>query len=72
MPSTRNYRAGKAIKRDQRENARYAWLVDRINGEPRCSGELFVDEADHVQAIARHRELEREADRILASAEAGR
>ena len=69
MPSTRGYRAETAIRRGQKENARRAWLAELTNGEPRFSGALYVDEAAYVQAIARHRELEREADRILASAE---
>lgn len=72
MPSTRDYRAGRAIERNQRENARHAWLAERINGEPRYSGALFADEASYVQALTCHRDLEREADRILASAEGSR
>jgi hypothetical protein len=71
MPSTRSYRAGKRIERNQREHARHAWRAERINCEPRYTGALFVNEAAYVRAIARHRDLEREADRILAGGEVG-
>lgn len=68
MPSTRNWRCGAAIARDQRNASRGAFRTEVINSLPRVALDASTDWEANGKAI----ELSMEADRFLGEHGFGR